>query len=111
MGEELSITVYLTKDVLPEDGEVVAAYFPYSQVKMKGDQTHKWRTVTFHKGLSKTDRKKLKDSDEQKKSYRFGDEDGNNTVPYEWSGMGPDDYFGQEAVCWFYLPPVEADQE
>lgn len=111
MGEELNIIVYLPENLLPEDGEVVAAYFPNSQAKMKGNQTHKWDVVIFRKGLSKADRKKLKDSDERKKRYSFGDEEGNNTVPYEWSGLGPQDHWGQDAACWFYLPPVEADQE
>ena len=112
MGEELNIIVYLPENLLPEDGEVVAAYFPNSQVKMKGNQTHKWSVVIFHKGLSKADRKKLKDSDKRKKSYSFGDEEGNNTVPYEWLGAGGGgDYCGQEAACWFRLPMVEADQD
>jgi hypothetical protein len=96
--------VFLTKDKLPNNNEYVLAYFKDRPWSSPGTDQHKWVVVQFIRGISLDERSKLLDSDTRKKTYRFGDEWGNNEVPYEWDTFGPNSFFGQEAVCWCALP-------
>lgn len=96
--------IFLPTDKLPNNDEWVLAYFKNRPWVVSNTEQHKWVVVRFQAGLSVQDRKNLKDSDPRKKRYSFGDEDGNNEVPYEWEAFGPGSFFGQEATCWCYLP-------
>ena len=97
-------TIYDTKQELPNDNEYVLAYFPHRPWSSPNTQQHKWVVVQFIKGLSKSDRNLLSDDNPRKRTYSFGDEEGNNLVPYEWDTFGPGSFFGQEASCWCHLP-------
>ena len=68
------------------------------------NQNWDWAIATFCRGLSQAERAKLPNSDIRKRTYSFGDEEGNNLVPYEWDKFGPGSFFGQEASCWCHLP-------
>lgn len=58
------------------------------------------------KGITKEERNKMKEC-RRKHEYRFGDEEGNNLVPYEWETFGPMKYFGQEVKAWAYFDEAE----
>jgi len=38
--------------------------------------------------------------------YLFGDEEGNNTVPWAWQRFGPDSFFGQTITHWMPITPL-----
>ena len=63
-----------------------------------------WDVAKLVQGISKEERAALEDSDNRKHTYCFGDEEGNNLVPYSWETFGPSQYFGQEVDQWEYLP-------
>lgn len=96
--------IYKTSDKLPNPGEYVLAYFPNQPWISNDTLQHKWVVVQFVKGISLVDRAKLSNADPRKTLETFGDECGNNLVPYKWKPFGPDSFFGQEASCWCYLP-------
>ena len=93
-----------TKDKLPQDNQTVLIHL--TKTNWGNNPDWYWVTATFRKGLSLADRANLPNSDERKRTYSFGDEYGNNTVPYEWSGHGPCNYFGQEVDYWCELPKL-----
>jgi len=39
-------------------------------------------------------------------TYKFGDEEGNNTVPWAWNSFGPDSFFGQQITHWCLIAPL-----
>lgn len=97
-------TIYDTNQQLPNDNEYVLAYFPNRPWTSPNTQQHKWVVVQFRKGLSKLERNLLANDNPRKKTYSFGDEEGNNLVPYKWDTFGTSSFFGQEASCWCHLP-------
>jgi hypothetical protein len=39
-------------------------------------------------------------------TFYFGDEEGNNTVPWAWQQFGPDSFFGQTITHWMPIAPL-----
>lgn len=92
------------KDRLPENKQIVLIYFPDSALV----ETCHIGVARFVKGLSNQERLKLKEKfDPRCAVWSFGDEGGNNLVPYRWaSENGPCSWFGQEVTYWKPLPKL-----
>ena len=79
---------------LPEEGKYVLARHNRGTWRDDDDQKNvNCVVVKLVRGISKRERKP---SD----SYRFCDEEGNNTVPWAWDSFGPDTFFGQSITHW-----------
>jgi hypothetical protein len=99
-------------DDLPQEGKYVLARHNLDTWMDGTDQKNvNCVVVKLVKGLSKTDRIKMKNGeipleiDENNsypryERYKFADEDGNNTVPYRWATFGPTSFFGKDIVEW-----------
>lgn len=59
--------------------------------------------VKLIKGLSKQERENLPDSDVRKFTFKAGDEDSNNLVPYIWATFGASKFFGQDIIEWKFI--------
>lgn len=85
-------------DALPKENDYVLIYTTARNRNGKVEVAY----ITF--GISKSERKKLKESNpERYKTYTSSDEDGNNHKPYIWHS-GPSTYFGQEVLYWMPAP-------
>lgn len=92
-------------DKLPPEGKYVLVYLnKINWIDNNDPENVYFEVACLKKGISQKERDALDDSDERKRMFRFGDEDGNNKVPYQWSTFGPMAFFGQEVECWDYLP-------
>jgi len=97
--------VYNAKDRLPEDNTYVVARYTGGNWSDSDDQNGvNWKVVKFVRGLSKSERDALPDSDQRKRVYSGADEGGNNFLPYQWKEFGPGSFFGQEVDYWMMLP-------
>lgn len=101
------MTLIHIKDKLPEDNQTVLIHLNNENLGNNPDWY--WVTATFRRGLSQAERAKLSDSNIRKRTYSFGDEEGNNAVPYKWDGHGYSSYWGQDVDYWCELPKLNKD--
>jgi hypothetical protein len=89
---------------LPKDNQYVLAHLAKDNWHDSDDPdgNRYWVVVKFRRGLSQKDRDLLADDDPRKGTYMFGDQEGNNKVPYDT--FGASSYFGQEVDRWEELP-------
>ena len=103
------IIFHNVKNRLPENGEYVLAYVnrnTWYDVQDKFNNRY-WKVVKFITGISIDQRTYLKNINNERSSiYKFGDEHGNNLVPYAWKEFGPSSFFGQEITIWASLPNI-----
>lgn len=93
------------KERLPEERKPVLGYHTRGTWSYpKHPKLINMVVIWLVKGLAEEDRKSLPDN-ERKRTYMFGDEHGNNEVPYQWDSFGPDSFFGQTISHWKPLPP------
>lgn len=86
---------------LPKEGQWVIGVINYNQNNYNAPKKD---IVCIVKGISDTKRKLLeKQNDERAYHFCFGDEWGNNKVPYKWKTFGPQTYLGQEIIAWMPL--------
>jgi hypothetical protein len=92
--------------ILPKDKQYVLAHLTIDNWHDSDDPkgNRYWVVVKFRRGLSLQERDSLADSDPRKGAYKFGDQEGNNKVPYEWDTFGSSSFFGQEVDYWEELP-------
>ena len=74
-----------------------------------------WKVAKCVYGISRTERIELSNSSscserERARTFQFGDEDGNNLMPYRFKEFGSDSYFGQEVDIWCELPVIEVKE-
>jgi len=62
--------------------------------------------IILVKGISEKERKEMPEC-KRKNVWKFGDEEGNNTVPYEWDTFGLDSFFGESITHWMEIPDVK----
>jgi len=102
--------IFKPEDKLPNDGEYVLIRLSREKPWLSNDDNVFWTVAMFNKGISLEDREKLDHSDERKTLYKGCDEQGNNMCWYNWSEFGPSTHFGQEVVCWCYLPNLNENE-
>lgn len=99
---------HLTKKELPKENVYVLIHIPYQPWQAE-TTTVFYDIAKIVKGISEKERKKLNNLDPRKTTYCFGDEYGNNLVPYEWKTFGPASYFGQEVLAWAYIEEYKGE--
>lgn len=100
-GDAAEVKWISVEDELPENNQTVLIYFPYSALI----ETCHIGVARFVKGLANKER--LDRNDSRSKTWMFGDEGGNNLVPYRWAAEnGPCSWFGQEVTYWKPLPKL-----
>ena len=94
----------------PSDRQYVLCYLKNKNWNDSDDPSENryWVVAKFVRGLSKSDRESLSDSDWRKTHIRPEDEHGNNLAPYCWAEFGPAKHFGQDVDFWMPLPQVAA---
>ena len=114
-----------TKDRLPEEGKYVLARHNRGTWHDSTDQENvNCVVVKLVKGISLKEREAMKGTNKdvqisppedhgfykisglRSDTYMFGDEEGNNTVPYAWNMFGPDSFFGQTITHWMPIEPL-----
>ena len=114
-----------TKDRLPEEGKYVLARHNRGTWHDSTDNENvNCVVVKLIKGISLKEREEIKGTDKdiqlrqpedhgfyklsglRSDCYMFGDEHGNNTVPFAWDTFGPDNFFGQEITHWMPIEPL-----
>ena len=95
---------YIANNDFPADNTYVLIHLTKDNWRDSDDPDGVYYKVAkFVRGLSQEGRSKLLDTDERKRTYVFGDEHDNNSVPYAWQDFGPGNYFGQEVDKWMYI--------
>ena len=114
-----------TKERLPEEGKYVLARHNRGTWHDSTDQENvNCVVVKLVKGISLKEREAMKGKDKdiqlsppedhgfytitglRSDTYMFGDEEGNNTVPYAWNMFGSDSFFGQAITHWIPIEPL-----
>jgi hypothetical protein len=110
-----------TSDQLPPEGKYVLAKHNRGTWKDDDDQENvNCVVVKLVKGISKKEREALPEDrsrwrkesvftvmGDRKHTVEFGDEHGNNWVPYAWERFGPDSFFGQAITHWMPIPKIK----
>jgi hypothetical protein len=93
------------EDELPADNQYVLVHLTLDNWRDRDDPdgNRYCKVAKFVRGLSIKERQLLPDSDQRKKTYRAGDEEGNNKFPYYWDTFGTSRYFGQDVDFWCEL--------
>lgn len=99
---------HLTKKELPKENVYVLIYIP-NQPWIDESNTVFYDVAKLEKGISQNERINLNNSNPRKKIICFGDEWGNNLVPYRWKTFGPVSYFGQEVKAWAYIEEYKGE--
>ena len=98
------------EDELPKEGKyVLGRYARDNHIDRNDMEGVRYNVITLVKGLSKEDRAAMPYCD-RSITYRHGDEEGNNLVPYAWDSFGPSSYFGQDITHWAYFDHVTTDK-
>ena len=94
----------LTKNELPEENVYVLVHIK-NEFNNCGDVENYYAVARIEKGITEEERDKMLEC-ERKRIYYPGDVHGNNLVPYRWSTIGPDTFFGQEVDKWIYIDDI-----
>ena len=111
-----------TEDKLPPAGKYVIGKHNRGTWIDNDDQKNvNTVVVKLVKGLSISDREKMKSGEIEDPIHEFRDgnsvrsrvycsedEDGNNLVPYNWNSFGPDSFFGQTITHWMPIPDIDS---
>jgi len=117
-----------TEDRLPEEGKYVIAKHNRGTWYDSDDQENvNTVVVKLVRGISEKEREDMKGTDKdyqvrppedhgsykisglRSDTYKQGDEDGNNTVPWKWDSFGPDSFFGQSITHWMEILDLPKD--
>ncbi len=99
-----------TKDKLPEPNKyVLGVYAETNWIDSDDKKKVNCCVVKLVKGISLEDREKLSDLDGRKRLYQFGDEEGNNKLPYRWDSFGPLTFNGEDISYWMEIPSLPFD--
>lgn len=99
----------ISKGQIPPEHKYILIYVGGRFWSDSDDQEGKyWRVAKMVKGISSKERMELSmKGDTRADEFWFGDEDGNNEVPYRFDEFGPDDHFGQNVDIWCELPKLD----
>ena len=111
---------------LPEEGKYVWARHNRGTWNDSTDQENvNCVVIKLVRGISKADRESMKENNTdylymqpedhgshkisglRSDMYIFGDEEGNNMVPWAWFSFGSDSFFGQEITHWTSIEPLK----
>lgn len=85
-----------TRDRLPTEGQRVLIWVPVTHLTFADGPAHVF-AASFRRGQTA-------EEVERTGTLRFGDQHGNNRVPYQWSAENGGQWFGQDVTAWQPLP-------
>jgi hypothetical protein len=118
------IEIKSEKDLPPEGKYVIAKHNMGTWHDREDQENVNTVVVKLVRGISEKERQEMRGTDNdyqysQPKDYgyyrisglrsethKFGDESGNNTVPWAWDSFGPGSFFGDSITHWMPIPPL-----